>query len=444
MISDILESDEAGLSEAAWQQLGLEQGDVVTVTHAPPLASFSIVRRRVFGGRIDDEGAREVIADVVAQQYSDIHLAAFLTDCSATPLDEPEMIALTRAMVETGDRLHWNQAPIVDKHCVGGLPGNRTTPIIVSIVAAFGLTMPKTSSRGITSPAGTADVMETLAPVNLSLTAMRRVVEREGGCIVWGGSVHLAPSDDILIRVSRALDFDAQGPMVASVLSKKIAAGSTHVVIDIPVGPSVKVRSEKAAASLATSLASVAQAFGVRTRIIKTDGRQPVGRGVGPALEARDVVAVLRGEPDAPQDLRDRAVTLAGAVLELAGAVEAGKGTKTAREVLDDGRAWKKFLRIAEAQGGLREPPVAPHTRAVTASTDGLVAAIDCRKLARVAKLAGAPGAPAAGAEIHKRIGDPVTMGEPLLTLHAETPGELDYAIAFLLGEPDIFMLTTP
>ena len=104
-----------------------------------------------------------------------------------------EMVALTRAMIDAGERLAWPDAPVVDKHCVGGLPGNRTTPIVVPIVAAFGLTMPKTSSRAITSPAGTADTMETLAPVALDLAAMRRVVEREGGCIVWGGALGAEP-----------------------------------------------------------------------------------------------------------------------------------------------------------------------------------------------------------------------------------------------------------
>ena len=152
------------------------------------------------------------------------------------------MLALTRAMVEAGDRLKWPAGTVVDKHCVGGLPGNRTTPIVVSIVAALGIMMPKTSSRAITSPAGTADTMETMAPVDLDIAAIRRVVEREGGCIVWGGAINLSPADDILIRVERALDIDSEGQMIASVLSKKIAAGSTHVVIDMPVGPTAKVR----------------------------------------------------------------------------------------------------------------------------------------------------------------------------------------------------------
>ena len=228
-------------------------------------------------------------------------------------------------MVEAGERLTWPAGVIVDKHCVGGLPGNRTTPIVVAIVASLGLTMPKTSSRAITSPAGTADTMETMAPVDLDTAAIRRVVEREGGCVVWGGAVKLSPADDILIRVERALDLDTEGQLIASVLSKKIAAGSTHLVIDLPFGPTAKVRTAREPQSpVAGSCQASPRRLACRPSVVLTDGSQPVGRGIGPALEARDVLAVLRCEPNAPQDLRQRAVALAGALLELAGAAPQG------------------------------------------------------------------------------------------------------------------------
>ena len=138
--------------------------------------------------------------------------------------------------------------------------------------------------------------METLAPVELDTAAMRRVVEREGGCIVWGGAATLSPADDMLIRVERPLDLDSEGQLVGSVLSKKKAAGSTHVVIDMPIGPTAKVRSEEAAARLSALLEGVGKAIGLTLRVLTTDGRQPVGRGIGPALEARDVLAVLQGQ----------------------------------------------------------------------------------------------------------------------------------------------------
>jgi len=397
----------------------------------PPLESMSHVRAKVYGRTLDARAMRAILDDVVAGRYSDIHLAAFLTACAGDRLDLAETTALTRAMVDVGERLDWGRAPIVDKHSVGGLPGNRTTPIVVSIVAAHGLTIPKTSSRAITSPAGTADVMETLTTIALDLPAIRRVVEREGGCLVWGGAVGLSPADDILIRVEQPLDLDSEGQLVASVLSKKVAAGATHVVLDMPVGPTAKVRTETDALELSGHLESVGREIGLTVRAVRTDGRQPVGRGIGPALEARDVLAVLRGEANAPADLRARACLLAGELLELGGAAADGRGRDTAADMLSDGRALAKFMAICEAQGGFTEPPASPLRHDLTALSAGIVSSIDNRLLARIAKLGGAPSARSAGVDLHVKLGQKVGKGEPLLTLHSEARGELDYALAF-------------
>lgn len=349
-----------------------------------------------------------------------------------------EIADLTRAMVDSGERLDWGAELVVDKHCVGGLPGNRTTPIVVAIVAAFGLIMPKTSSRAITSPAGTADTMEVLAPVALDAAAMRRVVEQEQGCVVWGGAVSLSPADDLLIRVEKALDLDSEGQLVASVLSKKIAAGSTHVLIDVPVGPSAKVRSMDMAEDLTRFLEQTGNALGLGVRVHTSDGIQPVGRGIGPALEARDLLLVLQNDPLAPQDLRDRALDLAGHILEFSPKVKQGSGRDRAASLLESGAAWRKFQTICEAQGGMREVPVAPYRQEVLANRAGLITQIDNRRIARIAKLAGAPTDKVAGVDLHTPLGAVVEVGQPLFTIHADSPGELDYALSYLESEADI------
>lgn len=435
---DLLAPGEAGLSEAAWRRLECGEGASLRVSHARTLDSLSDLRAKVYGRELRGAALGEIMADIIEGRYSDIHLSSFITACAARGLNEREVIDLTRAMVAAGKRLDWSAPLIVDKHCVGGLPGNRTTPIIVAIAAACGLTMPKTSSRAITSPAGTADTMETLAPVDLDLNAMRQVVEKEGGCVVWGGAVDLSPADDTLIRVERALDIDSEGQLVASVLSKKAAAGATHLVIDMPVGPTAKVRTDDDAVSLKTSLLKTAEALGIKTRVVESDGRQPVGRGIGPALEAQDVLKVLRQEADAPDDLKQRAVALAGALLELSGAVSSGDGARAAGATLAEGRAWSKFQAICDAQGGMREPPRSTYQHPILAEQGGRIAAIDNRRLSKAAKLAGAPDAKAAGLELHGVLGQRVEAWEPLFTLHAQTRGEMDYALEFIDSHPPI------
>ena len=434
--SNLLAPDEVSLSISAWQKLDAAAGDTVTVEHAPSLDSLGAVRSKINGHRLDAPALTAIMGDVAAGRFSELHIAAFIAACAGGRMDLQETIDLTGAMVGVGNRIDWGHAPIADKHCVGGLPGNRTTPIVVAIAVAAGLTMPKTSSRAITSPAGTADVMETLTRVDLDVPAMRRVVERVGGCFVWGGALSLSPADDLLIRIERPLDIDSDAQLVASVLSKKIAAGATHALIDIPVGPTAKVRSDPDADRLQVLLEQVAAAHGLQLRVLRTHGSQPVGRGIGPALEAHDVLAVLRGAAGAPMDLRMRSLVLAGELLEFCGASTPGTGRSQATRLLDSGAAWTTFQEICDAQGGLREPGVAPLREALTADRDGHLSAIDNRRLSEVAKLAGAPRSPTAGIELHAKLGDRVERGMPLATLHAQAPGELIYAKRFLATHP--------
>ncbi len=438
---DWLSISEAGLSEAAWKRLGAVPDADLGIQHAPTLPSLSDVRQRMTGRRLGFDAFERIISDIASGKYSDVHLAAFISACSTLKLDLREMKALTHAMVGAGERLSWDVDLVIDKHCIGGLPGNRTTPIIVAILASYGLTIPKTSSRAITSPAGTADTMETLTRVDLSISEIREVVQAEGGCLAWGGAVQLSPADDVLIRIERALDIDAEGQLIASVLSKKIAAGATHVVLDLPIGPTAKLRSRPDAEALIEHMTAVAEGFGLQTRFVVSDGDQPVGRGIGPALEAWDVLHVLQRHPAAPLDLRARAVTLAGAALELAGRTARGTGEETARQALDDGSAWSKFQAICEAQGGLRIPPVADHSAPLIPHFEGMLTRIDNRKLARLAKLAGAPERPAAGITLHKRLGDWLTANEPIATIHSEAPGELGYAMDYALRHTDMFTI---
>ncbi|MBX7459270.1 thymidine phosphorylase family protein [Qipengyuania sp. 1NDH17] len=423
--------DSIGLSESAWHKLRLDEGEGVTLHHARDTGSMRALRGKVYGHRLSQRDASAIFRDIVDGKLSDVQIAAFVAALASHAPERTEITALTHAMVAIGERLSWPGEVVVDKHCVGGLPGNRTTPIVVSIVAAAGLTIPKTSSRAITSPAGTADTVETMTRVDLGVKDMRRVVEQEGGCLVWGGGIDLSPADDLLIRVEHELELDCTSQMVASVLSKKIAAGSTHVLIDVPVGPTAKVRSRADADELAMFMRGVGEAFGLTVRTVMSDGLQPVGDGIGPALEARDVLAVLENDPHAPQELRTRALGLAAAVLEMGGACATGSGIGAATAILDEGRALAKFMAICEAQGGFRRPGIAPFTKVIESERPGHVADIDNRRLARLAKLAGAPQAPTAGVALHVNLGDGISRGQPLLTLHGESRGELDYAIDY-------------
>ncbi len=325
MVDDsLLQPGELGLSEYAWQLLEVQSGERVTLAHQEPLESLASLRAKIYGHELNQAELDTIIADITRGTYSDIHIASFLTACAGGRLTQQEVVSLTQAMVKVGERLQWPADLVVDKHCIGGLPGNRTTLIVVPIVAAYGLMIPKSSSRAITSPAGTADTMEVLAPVDIDFATMRRVVEQENGCIVWGRNIDLSPADDVLITVERAMDIDSSGQLVASVLSKKISAGSSHIVIDIPTGESAKVRTAAMADQLKKLFQAVAKASNLEVKFCFSDGRQPVGYGIGPCLEAQDVLSVLQNEFTAPMDLRQRALSLAGSIIEFSPTVHEG------------------------------------------------------------------------------------------------------------------------
>jgi thymidine phosphorylase len=301
--------------------------------------------------------------------------------------------------------------------------------LVVPIVAAHGMLIPKTSSRAITSPAGTADTMEVLAEVELLPERLHEIVGREHGALIWGGTANLAPVDDILISVERPLGIDYPGQMVASILSKKIAAGSTHLVIDIPVGPTAKVRHMREALALRKLFEYVADRLGLFVQVVITDGRQPIGRGIGPVLEARDVMQVLQNDPAAPSDLRQKALRLAGRVIEFDPDVRGGDGFDIARDILDSGRALTKMQKIIEAQGRQRvrfEP--GPLVLEVPALKAGTVIGIDNYQVARIARLAGAPMDKGAGVDLLKKLGEAVKKGEALYRVHAAFPADFRFA----------------
>ncbi len=430
--SELLRHGEAALSMEAMARLNVSENDLIEVTHLLPVDSLANVRAKLYGKTLPSEAFQEIINDITQGKYSNIELASFIASCSGDRLRVEEIISLTQAMIHVGHNLDWPAQKVVDKHCIGGLPGNRTTPIVVSIIAAAGLTIPKTSSRAITSPAGTADSVEAFTNVNLDLTEIRNVVEKEGGCMVWGGAVKLSPADDILISVERSLNLDSPAQLIASVLSKKAAAGSTHVVIDIPIGDSAKVRSMEEAIRLRDLMLEVSKAINMTLDVVFTDGQQPVGCGIGPALEALDVIAVLQGNKDAPVDLRDRSLKLAARLLEMTGKANSTSGYQLAFNILEKGEAWKKFQAICQAQGRFTEPALGEFKHEVQCDRAGVVARIDNRKLARLAKLCGAPQSPGAGILFLSPLYKKVAPGDTLYTLYSQTRGELDYAKEYL------------
>ncbi len=428
----IVQCHELGLSIDAFAQMGVDQGHPAYISQAEPPVSIAALHRKINGERLGREDFQAIVRDIAEHRYSKIELSAFVVATHQGELDREEVFFLTEAMITTGRRVDWRERLVVDKHCIGGIPGNRTSMLVVPIVAAHGMVCPKTSSRAITSPAGTADTMEVLANVELPFDRLSEIVRDHRACLAWGGTADLSPADDVLISVERPLSLDSPGQMVASILSKKVAAGSSHLVLDIPIGPTAKVRSMPEAQKLRRLFEYVAHRLGLSLDVVITDGRQPIGQGIGPVLEARDVMRVLQNHPLAPQDLRQKSLRLAGRLLECDPDIRGGDGYAIARDILDSGRALEKMRALIEAQGAR---PFDPERAAlgslsfdVVADRDGVVTGIDNFQIARIAQLAGAPKVKGAGVDLMRKLGESVQVGDVLYRVYAAFQSDLAFA----------------
>jgi thymidine phosphorylase len=432
---NIVGCGELGLSEDAFAQLAVESGHKATVSQAEPPESMGALFRKIDGERLSKDDFTSIVHDIAQHHYSKIELTAFMIATNRGGMDREEVFFLADAMVACGRRLDWHSPLVVDKHCIGGIHGNRTSMLVVPIVAAHGMLCPKTSSRAITSPAGTADTMAVLANVELSFDKLSEIVREHHGCLAWGGTANLSPADDVLISVERPLSLDSPAQMVASILSKKISAGSTHLVLDIPIGPTAKVRSMPDAQRLRQLFEYVATRMNLSLDVVITDGRQPIGFGVGPVLEARDVMRVLENDPRAPIDLRQKSLRLAGRLIECNPDIRGGDGFAIARDILDSGRALASMNAIIKAQGARpfnhNQPQLGALTFEVLAVTSGVVIGIDNLHIARIARLAGAPKVECAGVDLMHKLGDVVRAGDVLYRVHAEFHADLDFARQF-------------
>lgn len=416
-----------GIYREVTKKLNVATGDQVWVEPARRPESLDYIREKINGERLSSWKIETIVGDVVERHLSDVELAAFVTALYIHGSSMEETEALSRAMVWSGKTIDFGRSPILDKHSIGGVPGDKTTLIVTPVIASAGYTIPKSSSRAITSPAGTADRMETLAPVDLSFSRIREIVDEIGACIVWGGSIDLAPADDLFIRVEYPLSIDPL--LLPSILSKKKAMGSTHVVIDIPIGSTAKIKDINEAEKLASDFIELGRRFDMNIECAVTEGSQPIGCCMGPILEAREALGALYGQ--GTHELIDKATHLSGILFEMVGETN---GKQYAHELIQKGKALEKMREIIQAQGG--DPEVKPEDLVpgkyhydVLAPKNGLVLSFQNRDLVKIARSAGTPNSKGAGIELFAKIGDKVKEGKPLYRVYSESMTKLDNAI---------------
>jgi len=413
--------------------LKVQEGDRVEIFPVSKPESVEIIRKKMKGAVWTEADIRTIIKDISRGNLTHSELTAYVVTVQIMDLSIDEVVHLTKAMVDTGERIEFNRHPIFDIHSIGGVPGNKYAPLAVSIVAANGLLIPKTSSKAISSPSGTADFMEIITNVELTAKEIQRVAEKVGGTLVWGGGVNLAPADDIIIRAERPLALDPHSQVIASVIAKKVAAGVEKLLIDIPIGPETKVGSPEEARRLARDFMEVGRRVGIDVKVAVTYGGQPVGRSLGPALEIKEALSILEGAKG-PTSTIVKAAELAGLVLEMGGAAAPGRGREMALETLRSGRALRKFREIIQAQGGnpdVKAEDIEPgkYHGDFPAPRGGYGESGHNRAITRIARTAGSPKDKGAGVYLFKKKGEIVEKGDALFRVYAEAKWKLEDAL---------------
>lgn len=399
------------------------------------------IRKKLLGKKLTYKEIYSIMDEIVNKKLGQVLTTYFAASGYSNGFTNQELYFLTKAMIETGEKLKF-KGIVADKHSIGGIAGTRTTLIIVPIVAAAGFTIPKSSSRAITTPTGTADDMEILAPVTLSKEKIYEVVEKTNGCLVWGGTFNLAPADDIIINVEKPLIFESYDKVLVSIMAKKIAFGSNHVVIDLPYGKMVKVHSIKDAKVLKNKFEYLAKKFHIKIRVLMHRTDEPAGRGVGPMLETREALRVLQQKNNRPADLEIRSINLASNLLELClqdssetlkrkVEKEYGNCFGWATKLLQDGSAFEKLKEIIEAQGGnpkIDSEDLKPgkFSHRVQSNKKGEVKKIEAKNLTLLAKMLGAPKQKGAGIFLNKKVGEKIEKEETICTLFSESMYNLE------------------
>ncbi|MGC9434460.1 MAG: AMP phosphorylase [Methanomicrobiales archaeon] len=431
--STIIDQGTIGIYRPTADPVGAEEGMSLEVREADRPPSLSFIKKKMDGGSLAKDELLAITRDIVDDTLSPGEISAFITASYINELSLDEVEWLTRAMVDTGERISFVSHPIVDKHSIGGVPGNKISLLVVPIIAAAGLKIPKTSSRAITGTAGTADLMEVLAPVSFSAAEVQQMTEKVGGCIVWGGATNIAPADDKIIKHEYPLKIDARGQMLASVMAKKFAAGADLVVIDIPVGENTKIPTVAEGRRLAREFIDLGDRLGMEVECALTYGESPVGHTIGPKLEVREALSVLEGA-SAPSSLIQKSLAIAGIALEMAGKAARGQGAELAESILSNGDALAKLKEIIEIQGGdpgVTAESIEPgeHQLVVNAPERGYVIELNNTSLIAIARAAGAPHDHGAGVDIHAKKGTRVQKGDPIFTIHADRSWRLDRAV---------------
>jgi AMP phosphorylase len=433
-----VEKGEVGFYNDIWKGTDLTSGTYVQVERISKCESVEYIAKKLQGERLNEQEMLEIMKDISQHKIRSAEMAYFMATMFNPGFNDDEALYAVKGMVAAGEILDFKNVKnngdlVVDKHSIGGVAGKGITPLLVPIVASFGLLIPNTSTRAITSPAGTTDILEVIMPVNFNGEEIQKIVRETGGALVWGGNLNIAPADDILIRVEKGLHVQSYQKFIISIVAKKLAMGISHILIDLPYGKETKIVEPEDIELVSDGFIKLFNKVGIKCHVYSRNIVGPDSRGIGPNLEIKDVLRILEDDEKKSVELVDAVVAMAGSLLEFAGKAKTGMGEDMARDCLESGKAEKKFWEIAFAQGCKektlsKDIELGEDTFEVLATKQGVIKSISNKEVVKIARALGTPAIKESGLYFNKFVGDDVKKGDVLITFYSTTKQRIEDA----------------
>ncbi len=429
-----------GIYSEVWERYQISNDEDVVLSTLEPSESIDIIRKKLLGKKLTEDEINKVMHDMGSRRIGPVETAFFMSTFFNPGFDEDETLWMTQGMAHSGDVLSFENFKgkdtlVVDKHSIGGLAGKAVTPVLVPIIASFDhLVIPNTSTRAITSPAGTSDILEVVMPVSLSKDEILETVKKTNACLVWGGALDLAPADDVLINVEKVIHMESFQKVIISIIAKKVSMGISHIIIDIPYGRGTKVQNVEDMYTIRDGFTNLFEKVGIKSVILTREAFGPDGRGVGPNLEMKEVLRILERDEKRDTKLESLAIKMCGMLLNLAGIASSDlEGEKMAMEKLDNLQAVEKFWEIADAQGSQKritsdDITIGQYSFEVASEVDGTVSIVNNKELMKICRVLGTPGIKDSGLYVHKLDGEAVKKGDVLLTLYTSAISRIENA----------------
>jgi AMP phosphorylase len=434
--TDVIGKRHIGIFKDIYEKYGIKNDADILITLFEKPISVEYIKKKIKGQQLSYGEIKTIIEDIVVDRLGVIEKTYFLSTIYNPGYSEEELYSLAKAMAETGSELSFDGI-VGDKHSIGGIAGKGITPIVVAIVASFGVKVPNTSTRSITSPAGTTDMLETIVPMTFTVEQVKEFIEKENACMVWGGGLNIAPADEDLIRIETPMEIESYDKILVSILAKKIAVGDKFLVIDVPAGSEGKIHHQEDIISIKEHFTELGAKFGMKVVVSDRYPNSIDGNAAGPKLEMREVLYIFENHPAKSIQLENEAIRLAGILLELCGVAQTGEGEQKAREAMQNGSAFEKFKRIIAMQGGNRDVYSSELDSKAPSLTfrsvrDGAIKSIQNKKVLALGSLLGCPLDTSAGIYFYKKPGETISKGMNMFTIYATAPERLQLGAEYI------------